>query len=364
MPEKAGLRRAHNPKVAGSNPAPAIKISLVILAKREPRRSEALVISEFVERMSNARGRTGRIPRERATAHVVELLERVCEAEGAAACVTAVYAFGSWSRGALEVGDVDLDIEYDRSRDPATAKQMLDLLVAGRDWTSPLRKALKPRRTLQVLFESIDKLGEPVVIYQDGDDLEAALARVNAITSDPSAGRAERDSVHPKLEPVADALSRPSLITLSELMSHGLITVSVLDLMDVAMSEIHDDEFREFLLFAWDEGGPRARAARAAGVYLLGRGLQLSDLAILERKPAGRSAGATWAVEAREGKLRNFAYDLGQGFDGWLYVVQPERKKPLRGLEITAAAGSALRDDAFELDAWLLAHAPQIQQIG
>jgi hypothetical protein len=314
--------------------------------------------------MSNAPGRTGRIPRERATAHVVELLERVCVGDGAAACVTAVYAFGSWSRGALEVGDVDLDIEYDHRRDPETAQMVMDALVSGRDWNAPIRKALKPRRTLQVLFESIDKLGEPVLIYQDGDDLEAALTRVNAIKPDPSADRAERDPVHPTLEPVAGALSRPSLITLSELMSHGLITVSVVDLMDVPMSEIHDDEFREFLLDAWDEGGPRARAARAGGSFLLGRGLQLSDLEILERKPTGRAARATWAVEAREGKLRNFAYDLGRGFDGWLYVVRPGRRQPLHGLEITAPAGSALHDDAFELDAWLLMHAPHIQQIG
>jgi hypothetical protein len=90
--------------------------------------------------MSNAPGRTGRIPRERATTHVVELLERICAGEGAARCVTAVYAFGSWSRGALEVGDVDLDIEYDRSRDPETAKLIWDLVVAGRGWNSPLRK--------------------------------------------------------------------------------------------------------------------------------------------------------------------------------------------------------------------------------
>ncbi len=314
--------------------------------------------------MSNAPGRTGRTPRQRATAHVVELLERVCAGEGAAACVTAVYAFGSWSRGALEVGDVDLDIEYDRSRDPETARQMLDLLVAGRDWNSPLRKALKPRRTLQVLFESIDKLGEPVLIYQDGDDLEAALARVHAIKPDPRADRAERDPVHPTLEPVAAALSRPSLITLSELISHGLITVSVVDLTDVAMSEIHDDEFREFLLDAWDEGGPRARAARAGGSYLLGRGLLLSDLEILERKPTGHAARATWAVEAREGKLKNFAWDLGHGFEGWLYVVRPERKQPLRALEITAPATSVLHNEDFEMNAWLLKHAPHIQQIG
>ncbi|WP_249012282.1 hypothetical protein [Conexibacter sp. DBS9H8] len=107
--------------------------------------------------------------------------------------MTAVYALGSWSRAALAVGDVDVDIEYDRSRDPETARQMQDLLVAGRDWNSPLRKALKPRRTLQVLYEEIAHITEPVLIHQDGDDLDAAVERVNAIQPEPAAGRAARD---------------------------------------------------------------------------------------------------------------------------------------------------------------------------
>ncbi len=276
--------------------------------------------------MSNARARTGRIPRERATAHGVELLERICDGEGAAKCVTAVYAFGSWSRGALEVGDVDLDIEYDRSRDPETARQMLDLLVAGRDWNSPLRKALKPRRVLQVLYEEIAHITEPVLIYQDGDDLEAALARVNAINADPAAARAERDPVHPVLEPVIDALSRPSLIVLGELLTHGHIGVSVLDRRDVALSDVEDPEFHKFRVDAWAESSPRARAARAGGAFLLGRGLELSRLEILGRHPGGPADGLTWAVEAGEGKLKSFAWDLGYGFEGWLYVVRPERK--------------------------------------
>lgn len=236
--------------------------------------------------MSNERARTGRIPRERATAHVVELLERICAGEGAAKCVTAVYAFGSWSRGALEVGDVDLDIEYDHSRDPGTAQQMLDLLVAGRDWNSPLRKALKPRRTLQVLYEEIAHITEPVLIYQDGDDLDAALERVNAIKPEPAAGRAARDPVHPVLEPVADALSRPSLIVLGGLLTHGHINMSVVDVPDVTLNDIEDPEFREFLVGAWAESSPRARAARAGGAFLLGRGLELSVTVQVGAAPA------------------------------------------------------------------------------
>lgn len=313
--------------------------------------------------MSNEPRRARRIPREWATAHLIELLERICAGGGAASCVTAVYAFGSWSRGALEVGDVDLDIEYDHRRDPATSRQVLDALVTGRDWNAPIRKALKPRRSLQVLYERIDNLSEPVLIYQDGDDLETALARVHAIEPDPSAGRAERDLVHPSLAKVADALSRPSLITLGELAAHGYIEVSDVDLPDVEFETISSRAYQDFLLDAWSATSPRARAARAGGAFLLNRGISLSEILVLDRSPVGAREEATWAVEAREGKLRNFAYDLGNGFAGWLYVVRPERKQPLRGLEITRPAGSKL-DASFDLDAWLAENAPQITQIG
>lgn len=223
---------------------------------------------------------------------------------------------------------------------------------------------MKPRRTLQVLYEEIAHITEPVLIYQSGDDLDAALARVNAIQPELAAGRAARDPVHPVLEPVADALSRPSLIVLGELLTHGHIGMSVLDLRDVALSDVEDPEFHEFLVDAWAESSPRARAARAGGTLLLGRGLELSQLEILERHPCGTADGLTWVVEAREGKLRNFAWELGHGFEGWLYVVRPERKQPLRALEITAPATSVLHQEDFELNEWLLEHAPQIQQIG
>ena len=294
----------------------------------------------------------------------MELLEKICTGEGAAKCVTAVYAFGSWSRGALEVGDVDIDIEYDPRRDPEVSQQVLDALVAGRDWNGPVRKALKPRRSLQVLYGKLEMLGEPVLIYQDGDDLAAALARVYAIRSDPEAGRADREPVHPVLEPVADALSRPSLITLGTMVGHGLISLSVSDLPDVALWDIRGRAYRDFVASAWSETSPLARAAQAGGAALLSRKLTPRELLVLGRSPLGASGRPRWAIECREGKLRRFAYDLGHGFDGWLYVVRPERKQPLRALEITAPETSVLHKEDFELNAWLLEHAPQIQQIG
>jgi hypothetical protein len=68
----------------------------------------------------------------------------ICGGGPHADCVTAVYVFGSDARGALNVGDVDTDIEYDARLDPGAEREMLDSPVAGRDWNMPFRKALKP----------------------------------------------------------------------------------------------------------------------------------------------------------------------------------------------------------------------------
>ncbi|MDP9347518.1 MAG: hypothetical protein M3P44_17755 [Actinomycetota bacterium] len=129
-----------------------------------------------------------RIPREKATAALTALLETVCAGGPHADCVTAVYVFGSYARGALTVGDVDTDIEYDARLDPGVEREMLDNLVVGRDWNTPFRKALKPARALQVMFGRHEMLVEPVLVYQRGDTLAGARARVAAITPDPAAG--------------------------------------------------------------------------------------------------------------------------------------------------------------------------------
>ena len=241
---------------------------------------------------------------------------------------------------------------------------MFNAVLAAREPLAVIRKALKPRRTLQVFFDCFKNLDHAVLIYQAGDDLDAALARIHSIELDTDAGRAERESVHPVLEPVADGLSRPSLIRIGELAVHGLIDVAVIDVPDVSLEEIVDADYRDFVQMAWSESSPLARAAQAGGALLLSRGLKPAQLLVLQRSPEGPPDQAKWAIEAREGKLRNVAYDLGHGLDGWLYIVRPERRQPLRALEITAPAGSALRDDSFDLDAWLIENAPHIQRIG
>jgi predicted nucleotidyltransferase len=88
-----------------------------------------------------------------------------------------VYVFGSYARGALTVGDVDVDIEYDAKLDPGVDRELVDNLVVGRDWNTPFRKALEPSRSFQVLFSRLEMIAEPVLIYQRGDTLDHALAR-------------------------------------------------------------------------------------------------------------------------------------------------------------------------------------------
>lgn len=52
------------------------------------------------------------------TAALAALLEQICAGGAHAGCVTAACVFGSCARGALTVGDVDVDIEYDAKLQP------------------------------------------------------------------------------------------------------------------------------------------------------------------------------------------------------------------------------------------------------
>jgi hypothetical protein len=72
--------------------------------------------------------------------------------------VTAVYVFGSYARGALTVGDIDVDIECDAKLHPGVERELIDILAVGRDWNTPFRKALKPARALQVMFSRLEMM--------------------------------------------------------------------------------------------------------------------------------------------------------------------------------------------------------------
>jgi predicted nucleotidyltransferase len=303
------------------------------------------------------------IPREKATAALSALLQTISDGGRYADCVTAVHVFGSYARGALAVGDVDVNIEYDAKLDAVVEREVLDMLVSGRDWNTPFRKALKPARALQVMFNRRGMLAEAVAVYERGDDLNAALARVSAIKPDPDAGRAQRDPVHPAIESVAEDLTRPTRILLTELITAGLLTVEFIELADAQADDLADRRFRAEIRLRWSSAtSPLARAARAAGAYLQSANVDLDTVALMPRGVRAPQ-DPRWAVDCRETHVRAFVVYLGyNAISDGLFVLHPERKRPLRAMRLIAPDPTALPAD--DIDGWLSKRAPQINRIG
>jgi hypothetical protein len=256
-----------------------------------------------------------------------------------------------------------VDIEYDARRHPAVERELVDNLVTGRDPNTPFRKALRPPRALQILFSRLEMIAEPVLVYERGDTLDQALARVEAIAPDPEAGRAERDAVHPAIEPVAEDLARPTRILLTELLTAGLLTVELVDLADADEDELADRRFLTRVRLRWrSASSPLARAARAAGGQLKAAGIDLGSVALMPRSVLDQAA-SDWAVDCRETHLRRLVIYLGHnGIGDALFVLHPERKRPLRALRLTAPDPAALPHS--DIEGWLSQRAPQIHRIG
>ena len=256
-----------------------------------------------------------------------------------------------------------MDIEYDARLDPAVERELMDNLLAGRDWNTPFRKALKPARALQVLFSRLEMIAEPVLVYQRGDTRDQSLARVAAIAPDPEAGRAERDPVHPAIEPMAEDLARPTRILLTELLTADLLGVELVDLADADEDALADRRFLTSIRLRWQSpSSALARAARAAGGYLQAAGVDLGTVALMPRSVLDQE-GSGWAVDCRETHLRRLVVYLGHnGIRDALFVLHPERKRALRALRLTAPDPVALPHT--DIEGWLSQRAPQIHRIG
>jgi len=213
------------------------------------------------------------------------------------------------------------------------------------------------------MFSKIEMIAEPVLVYERGDTLDQALARVDAIAPDPEAGRAERDAVHPAIELVAEDLARPTRILLTELLDAGLLHVELIDLADAEEDEVADRSFVIQVRLRWRSGtSALARAARAAAAYLQAAGVDLKTVALMPRSVLDHE-GSCWAVDCRETHLRRLVAYLGHnGIPDALFVLRPERKRPMRALRLTASDPAAL--PVSDIEGWLSRRAPQIHRIG
>jgi predicted nucleotidyltransferase len=74
--------------------------------------------------------------------------------------VREVSVFGSYARGALEVGDVDSAVEFDQTKDEA-ARSFATMMASGIDHLAALRCELRrTQRGLEIRFNDFDELHE------------------------------------------------------------------------------------------------------------------------------------------------------------------------------------------------------------
>jgi hypothetical protein len=280
--------------------------------------------------MSPARALT----REKATEYVTALLQRICGGGPHAQCVTPVYVFGSYARGAKILGDVDVSISLDPRLNPAVKFDTTERIIHGRDGYAPFRKALRPNTSVQIFFDD-QRFPGALLIYERGDTLEQALERVHAIKIDPLAGRAERDPRHPSLEAVADALDRPSRIMLTELAGHGYIGIDLLELPDADLDVIANASFRQIVKDRWKPNSPLARGVRAAEAYLQARRTDLAEIRVLG-EPVCYGVPSSFSIECRPGRLPSCVTEMIRlGVTECLFVLRPNLKRQLQVIQIT-----------------------------
>ena len=102
--------------------------------------------------------------------------------------VTELYVFGSFARGAVAPHDLDIDVEFER--DDQWISHFVTALSYGRDPHSPIRRMLTGgKRGCQFTFNFRKQADfDLTMLWQKGDDLAVALARLDAIGADPTAG--------------------------------------------------------------------------------------------------------------------------------------------------------------------------------
>jgi hypothetical protein len=214
------------------------------------------------------------VKRSEATKRVDGLLARVVSGNGLyLPRVREVWIFGSYARGVLDAGDVDLAVEFDQTKDEAGI-WFATLMAGGFDHLGALRRELRGnQRALELHFNELEDLRmegfELQLLWRRGDSLEQAYDRLAALAPDGSAQRAPRDSVHPLLAEVEKLIPRPARQEFSLFMWAGWLDAKLVELpREQAANAVTRRRFAE----QWSGSNPRFRTAHAIASYLEGEG--------------------------------------------------------------------------------------------
>lgn len=273
--------------------------------------------------------------REQATTVLREILERLEQGTWPLNLVEEIYLFGSYIRGALEVGDVDVVVQH--TTDERWRQESLDALFSGRDSYVVMRQALRGRRR-GISFQFQDRSAlegegiELLLLWRRGEPIDLARQRLATIPPDPTAGRAPRDHILPSYEAIADLLPRPVRIDLHRLCTGDGATVSAFPLPDAqprsAVAAAHVDE-------RWTPHSPLRRGAAAALAHLEGTGQDLDHVEVHGRylDYSKRDEAIECFIDLGWRYWRSATRYLDDG-QAWLEVLPATARQPLHALYI------------------------------
>lgn len=281
--------------------------------------------------------------RERATTLLNDMLDRLELGGWPLDLVDEILVFGSYARGALNPSDVDLVVEH--RRDDRLVSEFVHALSYGRDPSASMKRALKGNsRGLQIHFgerKTLEAEGfELTLLWTCGEPIDAARARLAAITPDPEAGRAPRDHMIEAFDGIDRWVPRPVRIDLTDLVDRKAATIRQLQLPDAEPAHPAALE----ALTRWTATSPLRRAAAAVLAHLEATSCPL-DSVYLHGEPVigSRYNGTTWRTGIGFGwsHHRSIVHHLQEGTD-WFEIVRPTKTQPLHTLHITAQDRSAL----------------------
>lgn len=285
--------------------------------------------------------------RRRATELLELVLRQAANTEWPNSLVESVYVYGSYARGALEPGDVDVAIGL--ARDHRWTQHRVNAFFDGHDPYSLLSLALRGRRRgVQFSFNPAEMLraaqaglthAELMLLWRRGESIELALQRLHSIAEDPSAGRAPRQAMRPVFEGLDHWVGLAMRESLGELLDAGAITIEQIVLLDAEIAEIGDPVRQALVRDRWAKSSPLRRAAVAALAHLRRRGVDVRLDVRLQGERFHHSA--PYLVElgaSRAGRYLDEPEALTFLFDGGveelLVVVHPTRAQPLAALQI------------------------------
>ncbi|MFE0023142.1 hypothetical protein [Amycolatopsis sp. NPDC059021] len=270
--------------------------------------------------------------RRQATALIDELLRRAQGTGWPIDLVRTVYVFGSYARGALEPGNVDIAVDIDRTS-ARWRSHFIHSMSYGQDPYTVLRVALRGRRrSVSILFEPHSGHDDVpmTVLWQRGESLDTAIARLHAIQADSTARRAPRDAILPCFDGLDKWVPRYLRQELEALIKGQVITIEQVILAD---AEPHDLAIRDHINDRWVATSALRRAAHAALAYLESHKVDLHTVHLHSKDIAAPTTPHFVGFGLRH---LSSALDCFRNYNGvqWLEVVHPTQKGPLHALQI------------------------------